>query len=64
MLKFDLRNNLFNFSDKTYSQDEGTSMGPRHSPRYADIFMARKIDPQIEDISKRYEEENDKKKKS
>ena len=34
-------------------------MGLRHSPRYADIFMARKIDPQIEDISKRYEEEND-----
>ena len=33
-------------------------MGPKHSPHYADIFMARKIDKKIEEISKKYEEGN------
>ena len=58
MLKLILKNNILNFSDQLYSQDEGTSMGPRHSPRYADIFMTMRIDNQINEISKTYEETN------
>ena len=43
ILKQILKNNIFTFSDHLYSQDEGTRIGPRHSPRYADIFMAKSL---------------------
>ena len=33
-------------------------MGPRYAPHYADIFMSRKIDPQIKELFKIYEEQN------
>ena len=55
LLKLILENNIFTFSENLYSQVEGTSMGPRHSPHYADIFMARKIDSQISEIFQKYE---------
>ena len=58
VLKLILKNNIFSFSDKLYSQEEGTSMGPRHSPHLADVFMAGNIDPQIEQIFQKYESEN------
>ena len=50
MLKIILKNNIFSFDEELYSQDEGTSMGPKHAPHYADIFMARNIDPKIKEI--------------
>ena len=31
-------------------------MGPKHTPHYADIFMARNIDPFIKILAKKYEE--------
>ena len=55
MLKLILQNNIFSFDNELYSQEEGTSMGPRHAPHFSDIFMARKIDPTIEVIFRRYE---------
>ena len=58
MLRLILENNIFSFSEKLYSQEEGTSMGPRHSPHFADIFMAENIDQQIEQIFQKYESQN------
>ena len=57
MLKLILKNNIFSFSDRLYSQEEGTSMGPRHAPHFADIFMAENIDDKIEQIFQKYESE-------
>ena len=57
-LKLILQNNIFSFSDRLYSQEEGTSMGPRHSPYFADIFMAENIDSKIEPIFQKYDSEN------
>ena len=34
MLRLILKNNIFSFSETLYSQEEGTSMGPRHSPTF------------------------------
>ena len=56
MLRIILKNNIFTFNEDVYSQEEGSGMGPKHTPHYADIFMARKIDPFIKNISKKYEE--------
>ena len=58
LLKFILSNNIFSFDEELYSQEEGTSMGPRHSPHYADIFMSRKIDPKIKELFRKYERKN------
>ena len=57
MLRITYKKNIFSFSYKLYSQEEGTSMGPRHSPRFADVFMAYNIDPKITDIFQKYETE-------
>ena len=54
MLRLILENNIFLFNNELYSQEEGTSMGPRHAPHFADIFMARKIDPKIKAIFRKY----------
>ena len=54
LLRFILENNIFSFNDQLYSQQEGTSMGPKHAPHYADIFMARKIDPKIKNIFRKF----------
>ena len=43
-----LKNNLFTFHDGTYRQEIGSAMGSNPAPDYADLFMARKIDPEIE----------------
>ena len=58
MLKIILKNNIFSFSEHLYSQQEGTSMGPKHAPHYADIFMARNIDHKIENIFQKYQTNN------
>ena len=56
MLRIILKNNIFTLNEDTYTQEEGSGMGPKHTPHYADIFMGRKIDPVIQDIAKKYEE--------
>ena len=56
MLRIILKNNIFTFNDDIYSQEEGSDMGPKHTPHYADIFMARIIDPFIKILAKKYEE--------
>ena len=56
MLRIILKNNIFTFNEDIYSQEEGSGMGPKHTPHYADIFMARNIDPFIKILAKKYEE--------
>ena len=55
MLKIVLKNNIFSFDEKLYSQEEGTSMGPKQAPHFADIFMGRTIDPKVTQIFETYE---------
>jgi hypothetical protein len=56
MLRIILKNNIFTFNEDVYLQEEGSGMGQKHTPHYADIFMGRKIDPFIKIISQKYEE--------
>ena len=35
-----LKNNIFEFSDKTYKQIRGTAIGTKFAPPYAVLFMA------------------------
>ena len=49
-----LKNNIFEFNENTYRQRIGAAMGCRPIPPYADIFMARKIDPQFEILANKY----------
>ena len=58
LLEVVLSENIFEFADKLYKQDVGTSMGSRPAPPFANNFMA-KIDKQIWDISEKFKlEEN------
>ena len=58
LLEIVLSENIFEFADKLYKQDVGTSMGSRPAPPFANNFMA-KIDKQIWDISEKLKlEEN------
>ena len=41
-----LKNNIFKFNPKYYIQKEGTAMGTRMAPAYANIFMSS-IEEQI-----------------
>ena len=43
---------MFTFNEDIYSQEEGSVMGPKHTPHYADNFMARRIDPLIKKLAK------------
>ena len=42
MLRIILQNNIFTFNEDTYSQEEGSGMGRKHTPHYADVFLSRK----------------------
>ena len=40
LAKFVLKNNIFEFSNKTYKQIRGTGTGTKFAPPYAVLFMA------------------------
>ena len=46
LLELILSQNIFEFDEKLYRQEIGTSMGGKPAPDYANIFMA-KLDSQI-----------------
>ena len=52
MFEIVLRYNIFEFNKELFIQLIGTAMGSRPAPSYANIFMAKKIDPLILEISK------------
>ena len=51
LLQLVLEYSVFEFNQKIYQQQFGTSMGCKPAPPYANIFMARKIDKEILKIS-------------
>ena len=51
-----LKNNIFEFDDHLYKQNVGTGMGLKPSPSYADIFMDKKIDVNMEKIIQNWDE--------
>ena len=58
LLDLVLKNNIFEFNEELFIQLIGTAMGTRPAPSYANIFMAKKIDPKIESLAKSYNFEN------
>ena len=49
-----LENNSFCFNKEYYKQNIGASMGQRPIPSLANIFMARRIDNKIKELSSKY----------
>ena len=58
LLELVLQENIFENDSKLYRQQIGTSMGSKPAPDYANIFMARVMDPQINVIAQKYTEGN------
>ena len=52
-----LKNNFFSFHDSHWKQLIGAAMGSRPVPAFADGFMARTIDPEIQKLSEKYNKE-------
>ena len=46
-----LQNNVFEFNDKLYLQKQGTAMGTKMAPSYANLFMG-KIEKQLQNLGK------------
>ena len=42
-----LKNNIFEFNKELFIQLIGTAMGTKCAPNYSNLFMARKIDPEV-----------------
>ena len=51
ILEIVLKYNIFKFNKELFIQLIGTAMGSRPAPSYANIFMAKKIDPIIYEIN-------------
>ena len=51
LLELVLKSNIFEFNSELFLQIIGTAMGTRAAPNYANLFMARKIDPKILDLA-------------
>ena len=47
LLELVLKHNIFEFNKQLFQQLIGTAMGTKCAPNYSNIFMARKIDPEI-----------------
>ena len=56
LLKF----NIFTFNQEKYLQHIGAAMGSPPVPSYANIFMSQTIDPQIQNLAKKYDTEGSK----
>ena len=50
-----LKNNIFEFNSDLFLQLIGTAMGSKPAPSYANIFMAKQIDPKIRKLAKEME---------
>ena len=58
LLEMVLKHNIFEFNKELFIQLIGTAMGSRPAPSYANLFMAKKIDPIIIELAKEIESEN------
>ena len=47
LIELVLKHNIFEFNNQLFQQLIGTAMGTKCAPNYSNIFMARKIDPEI-----------------
>ena len=47
-----LKGNIFEFGPQLWSQEIGTAMGTKLAPSYANLFMAKEIDPKIIELAK------------
>ena len=54
LLKHILENNIFEFNEQLYSQEIGAAMGTKPAPDYANIFLARRIDGRIKELTQKY----------
>ena len=52
LLEVVLKNNIFEFNSELFLQLIGTAMGSKPAPSYANIFMAKQIDPTIRKLAK------------
>ena len=59
MLEVILKYNLFEFNQEQYIQKIGTAMGSVPAVSYANIFMAKKIDPKILALAEKYQTEGE-----
>jgi len=51
LMKLTLENNLFTFHDGTFRQEIGSAMGSRSASSYANTYMAKQVDPKIEEVA-------------
>ena len=51
-----LQHNLFEFNSSTWRQKIGTAMGVHPAPNYANIYLSRRIDNKIKELSEKYPE--------
>ena len=58
MLEIVLKHNIFEFKNQLYKQLIGAAMGASPIPPYANIFMARRLDENIENIFNKYDNKN------
>ena len=56
LLELVLKYNIFEFNQELFLQMIGTAMGTRPAPSYANIFMARRIDPKLLEASSKFGE--------
>ena len=54
LLEIILKNSIFEFNNELYQQQVGTTMGTKPAPRYANVFMDRRIDRKLWQIAKKY----------
>jgi hypothetical protein len=47
LLELVIKHNIFEFNGQLFHQLIGTAMGTKCAPNYSNLFMARKIDPEI-----------------
>ena len=59
LLELILKYNIFEIDEELYQQTIGTAMGSKPAPSYANIHLAKTIDPRFIEIAKRLAEDGD-----
>ena len=59
LLEIVLKNNIFEFNGDLFLQLIGTAMGTRPAPSYANLFMAKVIDPAIKELANKIESQSE-----
>ena len=54
LMELILKYNIFEFHGGLYQQLIGTAMGSKPAPSYANIYLAKKIDPEVEKLGQKY----------